>query len=108
MRLVEEFRRRSRAIATPLFGIGLVCYFAYHLFAGDRGVLTWLQLNQELRDAQATYAAVHADKEALERRVSLLRSEHLDPDMLDERARTILQLGGPNEIVIPLSGAAQQ
>jgi cell division protein FtsB len=107
MRLVDQLRRRLRAIATPVLGVSLVCYFAYHLFAGDRGLLAWLQLNQELRDARATYVAVHADREALERRVGLLRSDHLDPDMLDERARAVLQLGAPGEIVIPLPGIAQ-
>jgi len=105
MRLADEFRRRLRTITGPVLGISLVCYFAYNLFAGDRGLIAWLQLNQELRDAQATYSAVHADREALERRVALLRPEHIDPDMLDERARAVLQLGGPNELVIPLPGA---
>jgi cell division protein FtsB len=108
MRLVDQFRRRLRAIATPVLGVSLVGYFAYHVFVGDRSVLAWLQLNQELRDAQATYAAVHTDKEALERRVNLLRSAHIDPDMLDERVRAVLQMGGPNEIVIPLPGPTPQ
>jgi cell division protein FtsB len=97
-----------RTIAVPALGVSLVCYFAYHLFVGDRGLLAWLQLNQQLRDAQATYAAVHADREALDHRVGLLRSDHLDPDMLDERVRSVLQMGAPSEIVIPLSGAGQR
>ena len=105
MRLVDEFRRRVRAVSGPVLAVSLVCYFAYNLFAGDRGLLAWLHLNQELRDAQATYSAVHADRQNLERRVALLRPEHIDPDMLDERARAVLQLVGPNEIVIPLGDA---
>ena len=36
----------------------------------------------------------------LERRVNLLRPEHLDRDMLDERVRSQLNLAAPNEIVI--------
>jgi len=107
MRLVEELRRRARAITGPVLGISLVCYFAYHLFAGDRGLLAWLQLTQGLRDANATYSAVHAEEQALEHRVSLLRPEHIDPDMLDERARAVLHLGGSDEVVIPLQGAQQ-
>jgi|SRR5579863_2458394 len=105
MRLAKELSRRLRTIVGPVLRVSLVCYFAYNLFAGDRGLLAWLHLNQELRDAQATYAAVHADRVALERQVALLQPEHIDPDMLDERARAVLQLGGPNEIVIPLPAA---
>jgi len=62
MRLVDDFRRRLRTITGPILGVSLVCYFAYNLFAGDRGLLAWLHLNQELRDARATYSAVHADR----------------------------------------------
>ena len=102
MRVVHELRRRGRAITGPVLGISLVCYFAYHMFVGERGLLAWTELTQELRDARATLAALDTERQTLERRVGLLQPEHLDPDMLDERARATLNLVGPNEIVIPL------
>ena len=102
MRVVHELRRRGRAIAGPVLGISLVCYFAYHLIVGDRGLLAWMELTQELRDARATLAALDTERETFDRRVGLLQPEHLDPDMLDERARATLNLVGPNEVVIPL------
>jgi cell division protein FtsB len=43
---------------------------------------------------------VEGERQALDRRVNLLRSDHLDRDMLDERARSTLNLVGPNELVI--------
>jgi len=76
------------------------CYFAYHLFVGDRGLLAWMDLTRELRDAKAMLATLDVERGTLERRVGLLQPEHLDPDMLDERARATLNLVGPNEIVI--------
>ena len=45
-------------------------------------------------------AAVEAERSTLERRVDLLRPDHLDRDMLDERARSQLNLAAPNDIVI--------
>jgi len=105
MRLVEDIRRRARAITGPALGITLAGYFAYHLFVGDRGVLAWIHLTQELSDAKATLAALEGEKQTLDRRVGLLQPEHIDPDMLDERARAALNLAGPNEIVIPLAPA---
>ena len=103
MRVVQELRRRGRAITGPVLGISLVFYFAYHLIVGDRGLLAWMELTQQLRDAKATLAALDVERTTLERRVGLLQPEHLDPDMLDERARATLNLVGPNEIVIPLT-----
>src|ERR1700680_1533414 len=105
MRVVHELRRRAPAITGPVLGISLVCYFAYHLFVGDRGLLAWMELSQELRDGKATLAALALERQTLERRVGLLQPDHLDPDMLDERARATLNLVGPNEIVIPTAPA---
>jgi cell division protein FtsB len=103
MRVVHELRRRWRAIAGSVLGISLVCYFACHLIVGDRGLLAWMDLTRELRDAKAMLATLDVERGTLERRVGLLQPEHLDPDMLDERARATLNLVGPNEIVIPLT-----
>ena len=35
-----------------------------------------------------------------ERRVALLRSDRIDPDMLDERARALLGLADPRDLVL--------
>ena len=100
MVVLTEIRRRSRLIIGPVLGISLVGYFAYHLVQGDRGLVAWLRLTQEIKEAKLQLAQVDGEREALDRRVSLLRPNHLDRDMLDERARATLNLVGPNEIVI--------
>ena len=100
MSIVLEIRRRARLVVGPVLGISLVAYFAYHLVEGDRGLTAWMRLNQQVREAKTTLAAVEAERTTLERRVDLLRPQHLDRDMLDERARHALDLIGPNETVI--------
>jgi cell division protein FtsB len=100
MSLVHELRRRARLVTVPILGITLVAYFAYHLVEGDRGLMAWMRLSQEVRDAKATLATVAQARATLEHRVSLLRADHLDRDLLDERARAMLDLVGPDEIVI--------
>ena len=100
MSIAHEIRRRARLIVGPVLGISLCAYFAYHLVQGDRGLTAWLRLTQQVRDARTTLAAVEAERSTLERRVNLLRPDHLDRDMLDERARSQLNLAAPNEVVI--------
>jgi cell division protein FtsB len=100
MNLLSEIRRRSRLIVGPILGISLAGYFAYHLVQGDRGLIAWLRLTQEVKEAKATLAQVDGERQALDRRVNLLRPDHLDRDMLDERARATLNLAAPDEIVI--------
>jgi cell division protein FtsB len=100
MRVVQEIRKRARLIAGPVLGISLMCYFAYHLVEGERGLISWLRLSQEVKLAKTRLAQLDGEREALDRRVSLMRPEHLDRDMLDERVRATLNLVAPHDIVI--------
>ncbi len=100
MSLLRELRKRARLVVGPVLGVSLIVYFAYHLVEGDRGLKAWARASEELREAKGRLAAAQATRATLEHRVSLLRTEHLDRDMLDERARAMLNLAAPDEIVI--------
>ncbi len=100
MIVMRELRRRARFILGPVVGLALTGYFAYHLVEGDRGLLAWLRLTRELREANATLETARASRAALDLKVSNLRPDHVDPDLLDERVRATLNLVAPNEIVI--------
>ena len=86
----------------PLLGALVFSYFAYHAVEGDRGLRSWLKLRQEIADAKSSEAELAAERERLERRVALLRPESLDRDMLEERARAVLNLARPEDRVILL------
>ncbi len=93
-------RKQAQSVMLPLLGMALSFYFAYHLVVGDRGVVAWTRLNQQIRDAKAQAATIHEEREALEHRVADLRPDSLDPDLLDEQARQRLNLVAPGETVI--------
>jgi cell division protein FtsB len=61
-------------------------------------------LNQEVKQAEETLAQLDETRTTLDRRASLLRPDHLDPDMLEERARLMLNMGRDDEVVV-LRGA---
>lgn len=100
MLILEEIRRRARFLVGPMIGLALVAYFAYHTVQGDRGLMAWWRLRHEIRHAEETLAQTEAVREAMEHRVSLLRPDNLDPDMLEERARLMLNMGRDEDIVI--------
>lgn len=100
MSVLRALRRRAHFVLGPVIGIALTGYFAYHLVEGDRGFKAWLRLNREIRAAAANLDAVRAQRAALELRVSNLRPEHVDPDLLDERIRATLNLVAPDDVVI--------
>jgi cell division protein FtsB len=100
MVILAELQKRARYVAAPVLGACLMGYFGYHLVQGERGILAWFRLSHDLREAQAEAARTKSQREALERRVSLLRPDSLDRDLLEERARATLNVAQPNEIVI--------
>jgi cell division protein FtsB len=100
MTVLRALRRRVHLIVAPIVGIALTGYFAHHLVEGERGFKAWLRLNREIRTATANLDAVRAQRAALDLRVSNLRPEHVDPDLLDERIRATLNLVSPDDIVI--------
>lgn len=97
-------RRRVRMIVLPL-GLwtlsALVCgYFIMQAESGNRGLeakralkIKAFGLNQEL-------ATVKAERAVWEHRVALLKSDQIDRDLLEERARIVLGRVHANDVVV--------
>ncbi len=96
----QSFLSLLRRAALPAIVLGLGYYLAYNLIEGDRGLIAWLGINQELDADNKELERLKAERMALEKKVSLLRPDHLDPDMLDERSRAVLGLAEEDELVI--------
>jgi len=93
-------QRLLRQALLPLAGFCLVSYFVYHTLQGDRGWFAMMRMKHEVRAAQVTLARLKEDRLELEHRTSLLHSNSLDPDLLEEKSRELLNYSRPNEIVI--------
>jgi cell division protein FtsB len=100
MGLLQEIRDRARHVVGPVLGLCAIGYFAYHVVHGDRGLIAWWNIKQRVAAAEAAFATVRNEREHLERRVQLMEPDNLDPDLLEERARLMLNYGYPNDIVI--------
>ncbi len=100
MIVLREMRRRAKVLVSPVLGLAVTGYFAYHLVEGDRGLRAWVHVAQELRLAKENLSAVEADRAALDHRVSHMRPDHVDPDLLDSQVRRTLDVASPDEIVI--------
>src|SRR5215469_14467018 len=111
MDLRRDLKRRLAQVAWPMLGACLAGYFVYHAVQGDRGILAWMQVNQQIKAAQAELNQSDDAREAMEQRVALLSNSSLDLDMLEERARVMLNFSHPDDVVIftnraPASSAA--
>lgn len=100
MNLNYEIRKRIKSSMAPALGLLLVCYFSYHLIEGDRGLFSYIKLQQDLHTETAQLQLTEIEREKLAKRVRLLDPQNLDLDMLEERARDVLGLAHPDELVI--------
>jgi cell division protein FtsB len=100
MSLFSEVRSRARHVVGPVLAICAVAYFAYHAVQGDRGLIALWHLSQRIEVARVQLGETSRQRSVLAHRVKLLNRSSLDPDMLDERARVMLNYGHPNETVI--------
>ena len=78
----------------------LFFYFSFYTINGDRGLLRYMYLSKEIAYAEKIVARYSAEKKHLEEKVRLLSSSSLDLDLLDERARVVLNLVGDDEFII--------
>lgn len=112
MPILDHLRRLLRQTAVraigPFVWAGIVCYFAYYAVYGERGLMAMRQLETEVAQAQGQLDDIHKERVRLENRSALLRPDNLDRDMLDERARLMLNYSHPDDVVIMLPRHADQ
>ena len=97
----REVKRRAKAAAAPLVFLSVVAYFGWNVVKGDHGLVAYAQRQTLLAQAQDELAKAQTERDAWELRVAGLRSNHIDADALDERARAMLNLADPTEVVVP-------
>ena len=100
MGLLQKFHRQSLSLIAPVIGGCVFFYFIYHILNGDRGVLVWWDLRHRIQRAQSIADSTEFQKLNLEARVRLLEPDSLDLDMLEERARVMLNYAYQNDVVI--------
>ena len=93
-------RRAVRRLLEPLVGAALAIYFGYYAVYGQRGLMAVAQLEERISAAQEMLQLETERRAALERRVALLRPGSLDPDLLEERARILLNMGRGSDLII--------
>ena len=68
--------------------------------SGELGMVGRAMIERQVSELETELGQLVAERQELVGRVSLLRPESLDPDMLDERARLNLNLVHSNELVV--------
>lgn len=100
MGFLWDIQNRIKNSGLWLIGAFLMVYFAFHAVNGERGLLKYLYLRQEIAEARKIAAEYDRQKSRLEEKVKHLSNASLDLDLLEERARIVLNLAGNDEFII--------
>ena len=82
------------------FCLLLYAYFSWHYYYGSRNLAVLAQTEDKAVKLRAEVQNEIEIRRRFESKVALLRPEHIDPDLLDEVARRILDYGSANELII--------
>jgi cell division protein FtsB len=102
--MVTHRRRRSFFTALGLYALAalFIGYFGVNAFTGNHGLRAQQDLEQQMTVMQAELSRLKSERAVWQRRVALLRADRLDPDMLDERARALLDYADPRDLTLLL------
>jgi cell division protein FtsB len=99
--MVTRARLKSFLTGLALYTMAaaLVGYFGVNAYTGHYGLNAQQELDAEIISLTSELARLKKERADSEQRVSLLRSDHIDPDMLDERARFQLDYVNPHDLI---------
>ena len=101
MRVRRRIAQSAGLLIVPAICCAVTIYFGYAGIVGPRGLLVWSQTEARLAMSRRELSNIRAERIALERRILLLDENALDPDLLEEVARSTLAQGRPGEVAIP-------
>jgi cell division protein FtsB len=97
-------RRRLRRFLMPLvlysISAAVVGYFVHHAHSGARGIEAQQKYEAQVAELTQELNALKTERTDWERRITLLRSDQIDRDLLEERARVMLGRVHRNDLVI--------
>ena len=99
--MVSRARLKSLLTGLALYTIAalMVGYFGVNAYTGKYGLNARQELDSEIVALTTELVRLKRERAESEQRVSLLRSDRVDPDMLDERARYQLDYVNPHDLV---------
>lgn len=86
--------------------IALQGYLGYNLVSGQFGIDSQRLMQADIGELSAKSAALQAEIDSYRHRASLFTPQRLDPDIVSERARALLSMAEPSEIVVMVNQAS--
>ena len=105
-----------RPLALTVALLGFQGYLGFSAIGGQFGIENRVQILIDIDQLKGKSAALQAEIDAYTHRATLMDSRRLDPDIVTERARTLLNMANAADIIVmvdpktgePLSGKFEE
>lgn len=103
-----------RSLLVTLLLLAFQGYLGFNVIGGQFGITSQKQMRADIETLKGQSATLQAEIDAYQHKASLFAPSRLDPDILTERARALLQMAQPDDLIImtdprtglPISGSA--
>lgn len=103
MRIRRSVTRFFAALVIPAISAAAISYFGYYTIWGTRGLMALTETQARLEVRQEQLSVLTAERERLSHRIALLKPGSVDPDLVEEVARSQLLEGAPGQVAVPRS-----
>ena len=105
--MVTRKRLRSILTALGLYVVAalLIGYFGVNAYNGNRGLRAKQDIDQQIAALTAELNGLQLKRDAWEQSIKLLKDPAIDRDMLDQRARELLDYAAPDDLVLRINGS---
>ncbi len=102
--MVSSLRARNFVVSLLFYVASAlaIAFFTYNAYHGNRGIMAKRDYKLKIANLQNKLDALKVERTHWQVRVDLVRSNALDPDILEERARLILNSYHKNDLVVLL------
>ncbi len=83
-----------------MLAAALIGYFGVNAYDGNHGIKAKQDIDRQTASLTTELAALRAEEALWQRRIDLLKSGNIDEDMLDERARALLDDADSRDLIM--------
>ena len=94
-----------RHVALALGLVAFQGYLGYSVVTGQFGIESQDVLEVEINELAAKSGALQAEIDSFRHRIDLFQTTRMDPDLVSDRARALLSMAQPDEIVVMVDPA---
>ena len=96
----KRLRTILNALALYILAALLIGYFGVNAYDGNHGLKAKQDIDRQMAALTTELAQLRAEEALWQHRLDLLKSDDIDEDMLDERARSLLDDADPRDLIL--------